>query len=296
MLETWGRRYDLAPAGRFQVTGGEPILRHDLFEILSMSASYGFDTALMTNGTLVTPEIADAIVLAGTSTVQVSLDGTRSTHDSLRGAGAYQRAVEGIRYLSDVGIPVTVNMTVSKANKADVLKLTEEAAQAGASTISFGRLMPYGRGTELADQMLEPDELKALYTEIRGLQRPDIRAVCRDPLMCALDPIDSDDPIDGDDAPAGGCAAGFSGLTVMPDGTVYPCRRLPIPIGNILRSPIRRIWAASVTLEELRNRKCFKGDCGRCGIWYRCRGCRAVAYAVSGDHLAADPQCWLQSV
>jgi radical SAM protein with 4Fe4S-binding SPASM domain len=104
----------------------------------------------------------------------------------------------------------------------------------------------------------------------------------------------------GDDGPVamGGCAAGVSGLTILADGTIVPCRRLPLPLGNVRQDSLREIWAGSPLLEQLRDREQYGGKCGSCPRWANCRGCRAIAYSyaqVRGreDMLADDPQCWL---
>ncbi|PIP06810.1 MAG: hypothetical protein CO012_06325 [Syntrophobacterales bacterium CG_4_8_14_3_um_filter_49_14] len=101
------------------------------------------------------------------------------------------------------------------------------------------------------------------------------------------------------DISSGGCAAGISGLTILPDGTLVPCRRLQIPIGNIRKDSLREVWATSDVLNALRNRKSYKGKCGNCKRWAECRGCRAIAYYCSmadgePDILAADPQCFIE--
>jgi radical SAM protein with 4Fe4S-binding SPASM domain len=98
--------------------------------------------------------------------------------------------------------------------------------------------------------------------------------------------------------PAGGCAAGVSGLTILPDGTITPCRRLPIPIGNARTDSLREVWATSSVLNRLRDKSAYKGKCKKCIRWFQCKGCRAIAYAYSqskgkGDFLAEDPQCFI---
>jgi radical SAM protein with 4Fe4S-binding SPASM domain len=95
----------------------------------------------------------------------------------------------------------------------------------------------------------------------------------------------------------GGCAAGLAGITVLEDGTLLPCRRLPVPIGNIRRDSLREVWAASPVLVRLRDRASYRGRCGACARWAACRGCRAIAWAASladgaADLCADDPQCF----
>ncbi len=108
---------------------------------------------------------------------------------------------------------------------------------------------------------------------------------------------------DGEDRgniPSGGCAAGVSGITILPDGGLVPCRRLDISLGNIRKDSFREIWAASKVLEDIRSRGKYKGKCRTCMRWAHCRGCRAIAYAFSkargvNDFLAEDPQCFVDS-
>jgi len=104
---------------------------------------------------------------------------------------------------------------------------------------------------------------------------------------------------DGGNVAISGCVAGVSGLTIQPDGTIIPCRRMPIAIGNVRRNSLKEVWAASPVLTALRDRKQYKGKCGVCKRWAHCRGCRAIAYACSqsrgeNDFLADDPQCFLE--
>jgi radical SAM protein with 4Fe4S-binding SPASM domain len=90
----------------------------------------------------------------------------------------------------------------------------------------------------------------------------------------------------------GMCSIGIDSLTILPDGTVLPCRRLPIPIGNLTNDSIFKIWYTSDLLWKIRNKNNLKGKCNKCELIPRCSGCRAIAYAVTGDYLAEDPQCW----
>lgn len=104
---------------------------------------------------------------------------------------------------------------------------------------------------------------------------------------------------DAGDTAMSGCSAGVAGLTILPNGNVTPCRRLPLSLGNVCKDSLREIWAASPILEALRDRSRYKGKCGTCKRWAACRGCRAIAYAWSrsrgeDDYLADDPQCFLE--
>jgi radical SAM protein with 4Fe4S-binding SPASM domain len=122
-----------------------------------------------------------------------------------------------------------------------------------------------------------------------------VAVISGDPLAAQQEaPADAGDQ---GDAPLGGCSAGVAGLTLLPDGTVLPCRRLPLPLGNACRDSLREIWALHPVLQALRDRRGYAAACRACPRWAVCRGCRAVAYAWSQaagdpDPLAADPQCF----
>ena len=87
------------------------------------------------------------------------------------------------------------------------------------------------------------------------------------------------------------CVIGVDGLCIMPEGSVFPCRRFPVSIGNLLETPLKQIWEQSGLLQELRKKENLKGRCGRCGM-KNCRGCRSLAFALTGDCLGEDPHCW----
>jgi len=174
----------------------------------------------------------------------------------------------------------------------------ELASSLGVQRLGFSRLVPSGGGKKLLGSMLKNDELADLYNKIFSINTGGLRIVTGDPVASQLRMPDLEDA--HADIPSGGCAAGVSGLTIMPDGTVTPCRRLPVPVGNVRRDSLRDIWASSEILNDLRDRSKYVGKCGACSRWSRCRGCRAIAFAfseVNGNSscLAEDPQCFLDT-
>jgi radical SAM protein with 4Fe4S-binding SPASM domain len=166
----------------------------------------------------------------------------------------------------------------------------------GVQKLGFSRLVPSGRGETLVKEMLSTGDVKDLYNKIFSIDMKGLEIVTGDPVA-SQSRRETDDRDSGDIA-LGGCAAGISGLTILPDGTLLPCRRLPVPVGNILKDSLREVWASSEVLNALRDRTMYKGRCGSCRKWAHCRGCRAIAYAYSnikgqGDFLAPDPQCFI---
>ena len=220
--------------------------------------------------------------------------------------------MRGAELLVKTGIAVDLNMTLSKLNIGCVDEVIAIARDAGAGRVGFSRLVPSGRGKGLVKEMLRPFEVRDAYVRLLGdgvhpvhaaaaasgaatARGAFVRVSTGDPIAGALPGARGDDC---GDFPYAGCAAGVSGLTILADGTLLPCRRLPIRVGNALTGSIRRVWADSRVLARLRDRNLYKGKCGACARWAECRGCRAIAYAASGlsgraDYLADDPQCFL---
>ncbi|MEW6657697.1 MAG: radical SAM protein [Thermodesulfobacteriota bacterium] len=296
MVQEWQEAYDIQFLPSFNVTGGEPFLREDFFAILERMIATGFEIYLLSNGTLITGEIARKLADLGVHGVQVSLEGLERTHDRLRGPGSFAAAVAGIQNLLDAGVSVSLNTTLSRMNAGDFPHLADLALSLGVPRLGFSRLVPSGRGLALLDQALTTPEVKEIYGKIAALKIEGLEIATGDPMASQM----HEAPPAGDagDIALGGCAAGVSGLTLLPDGTVTPCRRLPLPIGNVRRDSLRELWAASPVLEALRDRRRYQGRCGPCPRWAQCRGCRAIAYAWSRaqgspDFLGPDPQCGL---
>jgi radical SAM protein with 4Fe4S-binding SPASM domain len=205
--------------------------------------------------------------------------------------------VAGVEQLVGAGIEVTLNVTVSNFNAGQVKRLIAFGSNAGVKRVGFSRLVPAGRGLALLPHMLTRAQVKELYEELFSLELKDIEVVTGDPVAAQMNVKAAEDA--GTTA-ISGCAAGVAGLTILSNGNVTPCRRLPLSLGNVRRDSLREIWAASPVLEALRERGRYRGKCGTCARWARCRGCRAIAYAYSrskgeDDYLADDPQCFLET-
>ncbi len=296
MLETWSARYGLPFSPSFNITGGEPFLRKDIFEILGIIGSRGYEIYLLSNGTLVSKEKANKLAQLGIKGVQVSIEGPEVIHDEIRGKGSFSQSLQGIGNLLAAGLNVSLNVTLSEINADYFPDLVALSLSLGVQKLGFSRLVPAGRGEALVPDMLGKGKVRKIYEEIFSLEVPGLEIVTGDPVASQMRSV-----FDGADAgpvPKGGCAAGLSGLTLLPDGTIVPCRRLFIPLGNIRRDSLREVWATSAVLAALRDRDSYGGKCGACVRWANCRGCRAIAYAFSrtrgaDDFLAEDPQCFL---
>lgn len=296
MLKDWSEAYGVGFSPSFNVTGGEPFLRQDLFDILDEIKKYGIDVFLLTNGTLVSRERASRLADLGVSGVQVSIEGPEDVHDDIRGTGSFSASAAGIERLVDLGIPVTLNVTLSGLNAGHVKKVVAFGAQVGARRIGFSRLVPFGRGSFLLARMLTPEQVREVYDSLLSLEVKGIEIVTGDPVAAQMKIASNGD---AGNLAISGCAAGVAGLTIHPDGNVTPCRRMPVSLGNVKKDSIREIWSSSPVLQALRDRNRYQGKCGRCGRWAQCRGCRAIAYAWSrsigeDNFLADDPQCFIE--
>jgi AdoMet-dependent heme synthase len=296
MVEDWAQSYSLDFAPSFNITGGEPFLRTDLFEILELLAPLKWETHLLTNGTLIDFERAEQLrgLVNG---VQVSVEGPEVIHDAIRGSGSFEAAVAGIRHLVNAGVAVSLNATISRLNADRLEELVILGRNLGVERIGFSRLVPRGRGKELMTEMVPADKVRSVYEALLSSDGNGLRVSTGDPIAALIDSRDNEDH---GIIPFGGCAAGVSGLTLLANGTLTPCRRLPIPIGNVRTDSIREIWAESPVLNGLRDRTRYTGGCGKCRRWAICRGCRAIAYACQSStgedaYLADDPQCFLEN-
>ncbi|MHB8809804.1 MAG: radical SAM protein [Desulfobulbaceae bacterium] len=294
MLRAWTDAYGLEFSASLNVTGGEPLLRRDLFEIIGEMGAGGFAVYLLTNGTLVDKDKAAQLAALGVKGVQVSIEGPEDIHDSIRGKGSFAAACRGISHLVAAGNTVTMNATLSEINAGKVREMVDLCVSLGAQRFGFSRLVPSGMGAGLVNRMIEPEHLREIYEETFALPAAGVEIVTGDPVASQMGTGGGTD--DCGTVATGGCAAAISGLTILPDGTVVPCRRLPIPLGNVRQDSLREIWANSPVLEQLRDRDRYAGNCGTCPRWAHCRGCRAIAYSTSlargeADLLADDPQC-----
>jgi radical SAM protein with 4Fe4S-binding SPASM domain len=293
-IEGWAKDHEMDVSPSLHFTGGEPLLRDDLFPILRHARGCGFSLSLMSNGTMIDRAVAEQLKAAEVADVQVSLDGLESVHDGLRGNGSFRSAVEGIASLVGEGIDTNINLTVSRLNMNQSGDLVSLADDLGVGAIAFSRLVPSGRGKQLADQLLTTEEVAAFYDGLRRFRdKTRVTVTSRDPLAAIAD-LDGDIP--QTELPVGGCAAGMFGVTIAADGTVMPCRRMDLPIGNVKNDRFRDLWADSPVLWHLRTRQKYHGGCDTCRYWPVCRGCRAIALASarangSDDYLGPDPQC-----
>jgi heme b synthase len=305
----------------FILSGGEPLFRPDIFELAAYGRSLGFRMALATNGTLVDDDIADEIRDVGISRVSISLDGAwPSTHDRFRGvAGAWWDAVRGIRLLRERGVSVQINSTIARHNVSQLDEMLDLALQLECDALHLFMLVPVGCGLEMAESAMLPANeyervLHWFYDKSKEVSI-DLKATCAPHYFRVRAQRIVDERARGDRStpfvahgtrlhaapdPAGGqplsamtrgCLAGTAVCFVSQRGDVFPCGYLPVSAGNVRLEPFRDIWGGAEVFQRLRDVDGLEGKCGACRFHAICAGCRARAYAASGNYMAEEPSC-----
>ncbi len=275
-------------------SGGEPLLRKDLFQLVDIGKNLGLRIALATNGTLVNKSNAEQLLSGGIQRVSVSIDGNSSEiHDSLRCVpGSFDMAIKGIKILIESGIPTQINTTVTKDNYEYLQDILQLAIDIGACGLHLFLLVPTGCGRELdKGEIIGPDEYEKVLDWVCNISHDydiDIRATCAPHYSRVLMQKNRNNPT----KVAGGCLAGKSVCFVSYRGDVYPCGYFPVSAGNIIEKDISEIWKNSALFNELRHASSrLTGKCGFCEFKNICGGCRARAYAETGNYLDEEPFC-----
>jgi radical SAM protein with 4Fe4S-binding SPASM domain len=291
-------------------SGGEPLCREDLFELISQARSLGIIPALATNGTLLDTTVAEQIRDSGIARVSVSLDGaTAEVHDKMRQLkGSFERAIEGIKCLHEKKVPFQINITLTRHNAEQLEDVYELAKFLGAVAVHIFMLVPVGCGQSLVDtDMLSPEQYEQKMLDIcrldgRGqLQMkvtcgPHYERIIRQQGLHKSRTVAGQ----GGDAVPGrsghretsrGCLAGLGVLFVGHQGDVFPCGYLPVKCGNVLENKLSDIWYNNKDLARMRDSSELEGKCGLCGYRQICGGCRGRAYAATGNYMAEEPFC-----
>lgn len=270
------------------VSGGEPLMRRDIFQIINHAHDNGIRVGIGTSGQPLSGKRLDQLAVAPITRLQISMDGFADPHDKIRRRpGLFQRALSALQAARQRDITVNVCFTVNRLNAHQLSDFTAFIAEQGINRLNISRFVPTGRGDDTLD--LPDEDWQAIICQCRALaeqykDRLAIASHLAQEILVA--PKLAGDPI------FAGCQAGRGQGCVTADGTVWPCVLLPIPVGNIREQSFDKIWCQAPQLQQLRDRGWLKGACRTCRVRERCGGCRAVALAKTGDFLASDPRCW----
>jgi len=297
---------DIASVGRpvIILTGGEPLLRPDIFTLARYGDSLGLRMVLATNGTGVDGKTADRIRESGIRRVSVSLDGPdAASHDALRAVpGAFDGALRGIEALKKAGVEFQVNTTVTRENLADLERILDLAVSLGAAAHHLFLLVPTGRGKEMAEEEISAEDYEKTllwFLEKEGRVPMELKATCAPHYFRIRRQHGKDRNRKGaSPALAGhggptprGCLGGITFCFISHTGQVQPCGYLEVDCGQVSQAPFPVIWEESPVFGKLRRLDLYGGKCGRCEFLKVCGGCRARAFEATGDYLAEEPLC-----
>ena len=280
--------------GRISLTGGEPFLSSHLFSLLDY-----FEKSLeikqvdiLTNGTCITQNHMEILKnFRKLHQIQISIDGPiAEVHDAVRGSGTFGKVKETIRRLRENQFDVALMFTLMRKNMDYAIQLIDFAEECGVNAVTVERVTPCGHSS-LTD-MLTAEEVETIYegiTKRANGVRPSLTVRRLRPLWINTAHLNTT----ANSKIGGFCPVGFTSLAILWDGTVLPCRRLGIPIGNVLTDGLFKIWYDTDVLWNIRNKENLKGKCHGCHNIERCGGCRAIAYETSGDYMGEDIQCWI---
>ncbi|MBH15801.1 MAG: radical SAM domain protein, coenzyme PQQ synthesis protein E [Gemmatimonadetes bacterium] len=283
---------DLNPNPMLILTGGEPLLRDDLEAIADEASSKGATVVIGTNGTGLTETRIDSLMKSGVKGVAVSVDSLRADyHDRFRhGGGALRETQEAVGRCAEKNLDFVIQTTVTSGNRHELKDLAKWAADAGAISFNVYFVVPTGRaermkGMNSAENEEVLKELVSLEKIYRGTMM--VRSKCQPQIMRHVFEESTDSSLLNYETR---CPCGVHYVRITPEGKVTPCPYMPVVAGDLLSQSFKEIWETSPVFADLREGN-LSGRCGRCEYREVCGGCRARAYAETGDYLGPDDSC-----
>ncbi|MCL2161702.1 MAG: radical SAM protein [Betaproteobacteria bacterium] len=282
--------------GHINLTGGEPLALSEFPALMETLAGIPdtIPVGILSNGTLIDDRMARQLRDWRVHHVQVSLDGNRATHDAIRGSGAFDAAILGLRALKAARVKSVIAFTAQRSNWREFPDIAALGAKLGVSRVWADRLIPSGQAQR--DDVMTPEETREFFAlmaaarppqRIRFFNKTQSEVAMHRALQFLMSGISTHNAIPYH------CTAGNTLITVMPDGTLYPCRRLPIAVGNVYETPLEILYDCAL-FQRLRSKDWVSTGCEACLFRMVCRGgLRCLAYAMTGRIDAADPGCWL---
>lgn len=283
---------EIAKAG-FKIlilSGGEPLLRPDIYELTEYAHSLKMRPVFGTTGTTITEEVAKKLKKAGAARIGISLDSaTAPLHDQLRQVpGSFDAALQGMAACQAVDLPFQVHTTVIEGNYHEFEAITDLSIQKGALGHHVFFLVPTGRGKDMEEEAIREKQYEQLLHRILKKQQKvdiELKPTCAPQFMRIAKQMGLSMRF------SRGCLAGTAYCCILPNGEVHPCPYLPLRVGQVKEMPFDRIWREAKIFQDLRADE-LGGKCGTCNYKKVCGGCRARAYFYTdNDYMAEDPWC-----
>lgn len=274
------------------LTGGEPLMRKDVFEIARYASRHGIWVVMGTNGVLLDQKVAEKMIECGVQGVAISIDSVDpEKHDRFRGGpDAWEHSVRALEICRRNGLQVLVQTTVMEMNYAEIPELLAFAREHGAWSFNLYFLVKTGRGQQMND--LSPERTETMLEKLVKWQDEYRPMLVRSKCAPQFKQIAYQKGLGG--LESGGCMAGTGYCRITPQGDVTPCPYMDVVAGNLRDQSFAEIWQTSTVMQELRDVKRLKGRCGACEFNELCGGCRCRAHAAFGDYLQEDPACRYQ--
>ena len=274
------------------LTGGEPLLRKDIYDIAGAASAQGIWVVMGTNGVLITEKVVEKMIECGVQGVAISIDSLEpAKHDHFRGGpDAWKHSVRALDLCRANGLQALVQTTVMDMNYDEIPELLAFARDKGAWSFNLYFLVQTGRGQQMND--LSPERTEAMLSNLVDWQDEYRPMLVRSKCAPQFKQIAYARGVGG--LESGGCMAGTQYCRITPQGDVTPCPYMTVVAGNVRDQSLAEIWRTSPVLHELRDPKHLKGRCGRCEFNELCGGCRCRAQAAHGDYLQEDPACRYQ--
>jgi heme b synthase len=287
------------------LTGGEPLVRSDIFDIASYGTSIGLRMVMAPNGTLITRENALKMKESGIRRISISLDGaTKESHDRFRGVdGAYDGALNGIALAKEAGIDFQINTVITQTNLHEIPSILTLAESLGAVAHHIFLLVPTGRGKYIVDQEIDAKEYERTlnwFYDQREKTSLQLKATCAPHYYRIMRQRAKEEgkkvsfDTHGLDAVTRGCLAGTGFCFISHTGKVQTCGFLDVTCGDITKTHFKEVWENSEVFNKLRDIDNYEGKCGVCEYTRVCGGCRARAYEATGNYMAEEPLCTYQ--
>jgi heme b synthase len=286
------------------LSGGEPLMRKDVFQMARYGTDKGLRMCIATNGTLVDDEVCRKIKDSGIRIASLSLDGAEeAVHDNFRGQkGAFAGTMNAARLFRKYGIAFIINSSFTKRNQEEIPKVYKLAKEIGATAWYLFMIVPTGRGEEIMNELISKEDYEKILEWHYQMEKDEkdllVRPTCaphyyRIVLQKAKEEGSGFErrTLKFSTGGSKGCIAGQLIALIDVDENVLPCSYFPKPAGNLKKQSFREIWENSELFRELRDFRKYKGKCGSCEYITVCGGCRARAYAVRGDYLEEEPFC-----